>query len=162
MMTNSETGYRRIRRGLPEGAVLAHKTGSGGTEDEVPGYDKKKLANSNANKIATDINKRTTANTDKALIGSKEKPIAKMTRGTKRDATDPANAKITSATNDIGIITLPDGRHIILAVYIMDSTADGPTRERVIADIATAVCNKWAPGVAVEANNNSAGNAPGK
>jgi beta-lactamase class A len=54
--------------------------------------------------------------------------------------------EITSAVNDIGIITLPDGRHIILAVYINDSVSDGSTREHVIADITKAVCERWMTG----------------
>lgn len=143
MMTNSDTGYRRIRRGLPEGAILAHKTGTGGTEDEIPGYKKDKFANTN--RIAASKNNIGPANTSKVVVGTKERPVITKNnrRGAKGDPSDPANAKITSATNDIGIITLPDGRHIILAVYIMDSSADGPTRERVIADIAKAVCEKW-------------------
>jgi beta-lactamase class A len=45
----------------------------------------------------------------------------------------------------VGIITLPDGRHIAIAVYIADSSADMWQREKVIADIAAAVCEKWAP-----------------
>ena len=83
-MTESDTGGRRLKRGIPEGATLAHKTGTGGTKD-----------------------------------------------GT------------ASATNDIGIITLPDGRHIAIAVYIQDSTAPMYERERVMADIAKAVCERW-------------------
>jgi beta-lactamase class A len=83
-MTESDVGGRRLKRGIPEGATLAHKTGTGGTKDGA-----------------------------------------------------------TSATNDIGIITLPDGRHIAIAVYIQDSTAPMYERERVIADIAKAVCDRW-------------------
>ena len=83
-MKGSDTGGRRLKRGIPEGATVAHKTGTGGTKDGM-----------------------------------------------------------SSATNDIGIITLPDGRHIAIAVYISDSTTDGYTRQRVIADIAKAVCEKW-------------------
>jgi len=45
---------------------------------------------------------------------------------------------ITSATNDIGIITLPDGRHLAVAVFVSDSKADEATREAVIARIAKA------------------------
>jgi beta-lactamase class A len=59
---------------------------------------------------------------------------------------DVETHEVTSATNDVGIVTLPDGRHIILAIYIQDSTADGPTREKVIADIAKAVCDRWTTG----------------
>jgi beta-lactamase class A len=46
---------------------------------------------------------------------------------------------ITAATNDIGIITLPNGRHLAIAVFVSDSPADEATREGVIARIARAV-----------------------
>ncbi len=85
-LTETMTGNRRIKRGLPNEASLAHKTGTGGTEKGI-----------------------------------------------------------TGATNDIGIIRLPDGRHILLAIYVSDSSADGPTREKVIADLAHAVVRKWSP-----------------
>ena len=41
-------------------------------------------------------------------------------------------------TNDIGLIPLPDGRRIAIAVFVTDSTADQATREQVIARIARA------------------------
>ena len=50
---------------------------------------------------------------------------------------------ITSATNDIGIITLPDGRHLAIVVFISDSAAEDATREAVIARIAKAAWD-WA------------------
>src|SRR5215469_13557678 len=50
---------------------------------------------------------------------------------------------ITSATNDIGIITLPDGRHLAVAVFVSDSAADDTTREALIARIAKAAWD-WA------------------
>ncbi len=87
-LNETETGDRRIKRGLPDGAAVAHKTGTGGTENGI-----------------------------------------------------------TGATNDIGIIVIPDGRHILLAVYVSDSPADGPTREKVIADVAKAVVDRWAPSI---------------
>ncbi len=43
-----------------------------------------------------------------------------------------------SATNDIGLITLPNGDVMALAVFVADSTAVTDTRERVIAQIARA------------------------
>ncbi|MDX6558268.1 MAG: beta-lactamase class [Blastocatellia bacterium] len=46
---------------------------------------------------------------------------------------------ITAATNDIGIITLANGRHLAIAVFVSDSPADEATREAVIAQIARAV-----------------------
>jgi beta-lactamase class A len=87
IMTNTPTSPRRLKRGLPEGASLAHKTGTGGVKNRV-----------------------------------------------------------TSATNDIGIVTLPDGRHIAIAVYIMDSSAPAATRNDITAKILKAVVEKWAPG----------------
>jgi beta-lactamase class A len=43
-----------------------------------------------------------------------------------------------TATNDIGLITLPDGRRLAIAVFVTDSTADEATRDAVIARIARA------------------------
>jgi beta-lactamase class A len=50
---------------------------------------------------------------------------------------------ITSATNDIGIITLPNGMHLAVAVFVSDSSADEATRESVIARVAKAAWD-WA------------------
>ena len=50
---------------------------------------------------------------------------------------------ITAATNDIGIITMPNGRHIVIAVLVSDSPADEKTREAVIAKIAKAAWDRW-------------------
>jgi beta-lactamase class A len=77
LMTEAIPGAKRLKGELPEGTVVAHKTGTGGTRDGI-----------------------------------------------------------TSATNDIGIITLPDGRHLAVAVFVSDSAADDQTREAVIAHLA--------------------------
>ena len=50
---------------------------------------------------------------------------------------------VTAATNDIGIINLPNGKHLAIAVFVSDAAADEATRERVIAEIAKAVWDKW-------------------
>jgi len=50
---------------------------------------------------------------------------------------------ITSATNDIGIVYLPNGKHLAVAVFVSDSPADEKTRESVIARIAKAAWDKW-------------------
>lgn len=42
------------------------------------------------------------------------------------------------ATNDIGLITLPDGRHLAVAVFMTDAQANGTTRDSVIARIGRA------------------------
>jgi beta-lactamase class A len=75
----SGTGATRLRAGLPEGTVLAHKTGSSGVHN-----------------------------------GRAE------------------------ATNDMGLITLPDGRRLAVAVFVTDARADEATRDRVIARIGRA------------------------
>jgi beta-lactamase class A len=79
-MTESTPGAKRLKGLLPSGTLVAHKTGTSGTEKGL-----------------------------------------------------------TAATNDIGIITLPDGRHLAIAVFVSDSPADEATRESVIAKIAKAV-----------------------
>jgi len=51
---------------------------------------------------------------------------------------------VTAATNDIGLITLPDGRRLAIAVFVTDSRADEKTREAVIARIARAAYEECA------------------
>jgi beta-lactamase class A len=55
----------------------------------------------------------------------------------KAGTSDTGNG-VTYATNDIGLITLPNGRRMAIAVFITDSTADEATRDSVIARIAKA------------------------
>jgi len=81
IMTETTTGPNRIPALLPKGTVIAHKTGSSGTND----------------------------------------------------------AGLSPATNDVGIITLPNGKHVAIAIFVGNSTADEATRELVIAKIAKAV-----------------------
>jgi len=45
---------------------------------------------------------------------------------------------VAAATNDIGLITLPNGRHLAIAMFVSDSRVDLDARERVIARIAKA------------------------
>lgn len=78
-MIESRPGAQRLKGLLPAGTVVAHKTGTSGTEKGI-----------------------------------------------------------TAATNDIGIITLPNGKHLAIAVFVSDSPGDEATREGVIAKIAKA------------------------
>jgi beta-lactamase class A len=50
---------------------------------------------------------------------------------------------LTRATNDIGLVTLPGGRHLAVAVFVKDSTADEAARERAIAGAARAAYDAW-------------------
>jgi beta-lactamase class A len=78
-MAESTPGPKRLKGRLPAGTVVAHKTGTSGTENGM-----------------------------------------------------------TAATNDVGLVTLPDGRHLAVAVFVSDSPADEQVREGVIAQIARA------------------------
>jgi beta-lactamase class A len=79
-MVQSTPGAKRLKGLLPTGTMVAHKTGTSGTQNGI-----------------------------------------------------------TAATNDIGIITLPNDKHLAIAVFVSDSPADEETREGVIAKIAKAV-----------------------
>lgn len=50
-----------------------------------------------------------------------------------------------AATNDIGLVTLPDGRHLALAIFVADSAAPNEVREEVIAKLARAAWDEWVP-----------------
>jgi beta-lactamase class A len=61
---------------------------------------------------------------------------------------------MTSAINDVGIITLPTGKHVLIAVYIQDSTHKRAPAHETIAKIAAAVFEKWS-GVKIAAANSN-------
>jgi beta-lactamase class A len=50
---------------------------------------------------------------------------------------------VTAATNDAGIVTLPDGRHMAIAVFVSESMADDAIRESVIATVSRAAWDYW-------------------
>ena len=55
---------------------------------------------------------------------------------------------LTRATNDAGIMVLPDGKHIALSVFITDSYASQQERELAIAKVARAVYDYYTnPGI---------------
>ena len=76
-MVNTSTGPNRLKCQLPITAILGHKTGSSGANDNG----------------------------------------------------------LTAALNDIGIVTLPDGKHFAIAVFVSNSKEDFETNEKIIADI---------------------------
>ena len=55
-----------------------------------------------------------------------------------KTGTDATRNGMTRATNDIGIVTLPSGQHLAIAVCVKDSKATEAQRESVIAQIAKA------------------------
>src|SRR5262249_13007242 len=50
---------------------------------------------------------------------------------------------VTAATNDVGIVTLPNGHHVAMAIFISDSSADVVTRDSVIARIARRIVDYY-------------------
>nr|AIA13897.1 ClassA_beta_lactamase [uncultured bacterium] len=84
LMTETTTGPQRIKGLLPDGTVVAHKTGTSSTVNGV-----------------------------------------------------------TAATNDVGLVTLPNGRHMAIAVFVSDSGANNATREGVIAKVTKAAWDEW-------------------
>ena len=83
-MTTTRTFPTRIKGRLPEGTVVAHKTGSSGTHGGV-----------------------------------------------------------TAATNDIGLVTLSDGRHLAVAAFLKDSKAPADARDAAIARVARAAWDRF-------------------
>lgn len=80
-LTDAVPGPKRLKGLLPAGTIVAHKTGTSGTDAQG----------------------------------------------------------LTPATNDVGIITMPNGKHLIVSVFVCNSTDDETTREAIIAKIAKAV-----------------------
>ena len=60
-----------------------------------------------------------------------------------KTGTSGSSNGVFAATNDIGLVTLPNGRHLAIAVFVSDSPADLVARERVIAEIAKAIYDKY-------------------
>ena len=78
-MEKTTTGPKRLKGLLPEGAVVAHKTGSSGQKNGI-----------------------------------------------------------TAATNDVGIITLPNGKHFAVVVFVSNTKESEEVQESVIAQISKA------------------------
>ncbi len=75
-------------------------------------------------------------------VGTNTKRLgANLPAGTQvahKSGTSDVDDGLAHATNDIGLITLPDGRRLAVAVFVTDSTADQAVREGVIARIGKA------------------------
>lgn len=84
MMERTTGGVDRIKGLLPQGTVVAHKTGTGGMADGL-----------------------------------------------------------NRAVNDVGVITLPNGKHLALAIYVADAHAETPACEAVMAKMAKAAYDTY-------------------
>ncbi|MCL5028993.1 MAG: class A beta-lactamase, subclass A2 [Bacteroidetes bacterium] len=56
----------------------------------------------------------------------------------KTGTSDTNDKGITAATNDVGVVTLPNGRHFAIVVLVSDSPEDDNARNEIIANIAKA------------------------
>jgi beta-lactamase class A len=50
---------------------------------------------------------------------------------------------MAAATKDIALVTLPDGRHMAIAIFVSDSAAADAVRDSMIAKIALAGWDVW-------------------
>jgi beta-lactamase class A len=55
-----------------------------------------------------------------------------------KTGTSGTSRNFTNATNDVGLVTLPNGQRLAIAILVADSAAPEAIRERVIAEIARA------------------------
>ena len=76
-MTETTTGKKRIKGQLPESTIVAHKTGTSGTNEKG----------------------------------------------------------ISAAVNDIGIVTLANGKHFIITIFVSNSYENEEINEKIISDI---------------------------
>jgi beta-lactamase class A len=60
----------------------------------------------------------------------------------KTGTSDTNDKGITTAVNDIGIITLPNGKHYALSVFVSDSKENYETNEKIIAKISKKIWDK--------------------
>ena len=72
--------------------------------------------------------------------------LAKTTVVAHKTGTSGSSGGVTAATNDIGLVTLANGQHLAIAVFVSDSPADLATREGVIAKIAKAIYDEFSHG----------------
>jgi beta-lactamase class A len=60
-----------------------------------------------------------------------------------RPGTSGTYQDLTPATNDVGLVELPDGTHLALAVFVRNSRAPLEVREGAIAGAARAAYDAW-------------------
>lgn len=61
----------------------------------------------------------------------------------KTGTSDTNDMGITAATNDAGVVTLPNGKHFVIVVLVSDSPEDDKVRDEIIANIAKAAWDAY-------------------
>jgi beta-lactamase class A len=77
-----------------------------------------------------------------ALVSSPKRIRGQLPAGTvvaHKSGSSGIEHGMAAATNDVGLITLPDGRRLALAIFVTDAHADTDTIEATIAAIAKAI-----------------------
>jgi beta-lactamase class A len=77
-----------------------------------------------------------------ALVSSPKRIRGKLPEGTvvaHKSGSSGVAKGMAAATNDVGLITLPDGRRLAVAIFVTDAHADADTIEATIAEIAKAI-----------------------
>jgi len=70
--------------------------------------------------------------------------LPKSTPVAHRSGTSGTNGQgLSPATNDVAILTLPNGNHLAIAIFLMDSYDDAKTRDLLIAKIAKAAFEEF-------------------
>jgi hypothetical protein len=80
--------------------------------------------------------------TMEAASTGKNRLIAQLPENTvvaHKTGTSATQNGVTAATNDAGIVTLPNGKHYAISVFVSDSKEDEATNEKIIADISKKV-----------------------
>jgi len=74
-----------------------------------------------------------------ATVSGKNRIKGQLPPGTivahKTGTSDTNEQGLTAALNDIGIVTLPNGQHFAISVFVSNSSEDEATNEQIIADI---------------------------
>lgn len=97
-------------------------------------YYQKSIISENSTKYLWKIMVETTTGPDR-LKGQ----LPKGTEVAHKTGSSGSQDNITAAFNDIGIITLPNGKHYAIAVFITDSKENDETNADIIADISKCV-----------------------
>ena len=77
-----------------------------------------------------------------STVTGAERLKGELPEGTKvahKTGSSGVNDGIAAATNDIGIVTLPNGKQYAIVVFVSDSPDNEKTRDKIIANISKAV-----------------------
>jgi beta-lactamase class A len=100
-------------------------------------YQKKIINKTNTNYLLNYMTNDST--THKRLLGNLPKEI----RVAHKTGTGASNDSLINACNDVGIIYLPNGNHLAIAVFVMDSKEGYDQTEKIIASITKEIFDRF-------------------